>query len=62
MSVGLSVGWPARFWEQQLRDLFVRTDMQADEFERLLEAAHRGERPDHPSLPAYAPFETELLG
>lgn len=58
----LATEWPARFWEQQVRDLYVQTDMQADEFERLLNTALRGDRPDHSLLPAYAPFETELLG
>lgn len=44
---------PGKTWEQELRDLFVRSDMSVDEFDRLLDTALRDERPDHPDLPAF---------
>jgi hypothetical protein len=48
-------------WADEVRKLYLRTEMDAAEFEALLEVALRGERPDHPKLPAYLPLATELL-
>jgi hypothetical protein len=49
-------------WEAELRRLYVRSiDMEAQEFEALLEVAMTGQRPNHPGLPAYLPFMTETV-
>jgi hypothetical protein len=49
-------------WEREVRALYERSpDMEVKEFEALLETALRGERPDHPSLPLFLPFETEEI-
>lgn len=54
-----SSSWPAAYWEYELRDLYASTDMDTEEFERLLSVALTGERPEHMLLPAYAPFPAE---
>jgi hypothetical protein len=47
-------------WESEVRALYERSrDMSVEEFERLIETALRGERPEHPNLPLFLPFETE---
>lgn len=49
--------WPVPTWEAATVALYVRTlDMEVAEFEALLDTALRGERPDHPDLPAYLPL------
>jgi hypothetical protein len=41
-------------WAHEVRKLYERSlDMEVTEFEALLTVAMRGERPDHPGLPAY---------
>ena len=37
-------------WEDEVHELYTRSDMDTDEF------ALRGERPDHPDLPLFLPL------
>lgn len=50
----------AETWEDHVGALYLSTDMEVDEFEALLDVAMRGERPDHPELPAYLKLENGM--
>lgn len=47
-------------WADEVTALYVRhPDMETAEYEALMDVAVRGERPDHPNLPAYLPLALE---
>jgi hypothetical protein len=49
----MAPGFVTRTWEDEVRALYVRSEISVEEFEELLDVALRGERPDHPDLPVF---------